>query len=110
MAVRWQGRRWAEADPVKAVTADKDEIALGINSRQNVCRSRGRDFSVIVEELARENAIAKQLQIDISGATVTIKEPEPGNDAENDEEAEGDDAADSKATPSPTRRLQRVPA
>jgi lambda family phage portal protein len=109
LAVRWQGRRWAWIDPLKEIEAVGKEISLGLNSRQNVARSQGRDFEMIAAELAHENKIAKELEIDISGATTTIKEAAPGNDAEDGEDAPAADDASTKAVP-PKRGLHRLTA
>jgi lambda family phage portal protein len=104
LAVRWQGRRWAWIDPLKDIQAVKEEISLGLNSRQNVARSQGRDFELILAELARENELAKAHEVDISGAVVTIKEAAPGNDSENDE------GTDDPAAPAPTASAAAKPA
>jgi lambda family phage portal protein len=102
-AVRFQGRKWAWIDPSKEIQAIKEEIGIGLNSRQNAGRGIGRDFEDIAAELSHENEVAKTLEIDISGAAVTVKEATPGNDAEN----ETTPPAKSDSAP---RALHRVPA
>lgn len=96
--VRFQARRWAWIDPQKEIQAIKQEIGIGLNSRQNAARGIGRHFEELAEELADENEIAKALKIDVSGATVTIKEDAPGNDAETE-----------PATAAPARALHAMP-
>jgi lambda family phage portal protein len=45
------GRSWNWVDPLKDVEAKAAEVALGINSRQNIAREAGRaDFAAIVAE------------------------------------------------------------
>lgn len=46
----FSGRTWAWVDPLKDVNAYEAEIALGLNSRQQICREKGRDFTKIVAE------------------------------------------------------------
>jgi lambda family phage portal protein len=52
------GRNWHWVDPVRDIEAKEREVALGINSRQNIAREAGRpDFSVIVRENEEDSAI-----------------------------------------------------
>ena len=52
------GRNWHWVDPVRDIEAKEREVALGINSRQNIAREAGRpDFSVIVKENEEDSAI-----------------------------------------------------
>jgi capsid protein len=46
----FSGRTWAWVDPARDIAALREEIELGINSRSNVCRERGKDFAKIVAE------------------------------------------------------------
>ena len=46
----FSGRTWSWVDPLKDVQAAREEIILGINSRQSVCRDRGKDFAKVVSE------------------------------------------------------------
>lgn len=46
----FSGRTWAWVDPLKDVQAYEAEVTLGINSRQQICRERGKDFAKIVAE------------------------------------------------------------
>jgi hypothetical protein len=56
------GRNWHWVDPVRDIEAKEREVALGINSRQNIAREAGRpDFSVIV----KENVEDKNVMIDL---------------------------------------------
>lgn len=104
LEVRWQGRRWQPVDPLKDITAIEKEIALGVNSRSAHCRSMGREFEGVLQELAHENELAKQYKVDITGATVTVKEDAPGNDAEDEPDNGKDDTPES--TDKPARMLR----
>jgi lambda family phage portal protein len=46
----FNGRTWAWVDPLKDVEAARAEIELGINSRQNISRERGKDFDKTTAE------------------------------------------------------------
>lgn len=46
----FSGRTWSWVDPMKDVQAAREEILLGINSRQSVARDRGKDFAKILGE------------------------------------------------------------
>jgi lambda family phage portal protein len=112
MEVRFQGRRWPWIDGLKEIEAAGKELALGINSRQNICRSLGRDFETMLEEQAHEYKLAKLYDVDISGATVTAKEDGLANDEEDSaDEEESDTAPPQKvANEKPARALRRISA
>lgn len=46
----FSGRTWNWVDPLKDVDAAAAEVALGINSRQQIARDRGKDFTKIIGE------------------------------------------------------------
>ncbi|MCG2600564.1 MAG: phage portal protein [Achromobacter sp.] len=48
------GRRWDWVDPAKDVRADADAVALGIKSRAQIIRERGRDPDEVWAELDQE--------------------------------------------------------
>lgn len=110
MEVRFQGRRWPWIDGLKEIEAAGKEIGLGVNSRQNICRSLGRDFETILEELAHENKLAKEYEVDVTGATVTVKEAELGNDEEEDDETDAAGSSTSDTGAKPARALRRISA
>lgn len=110
MEVRFQGRRWPWIDGLKEIDAAGKEIGLGVNSRQNVCRSLGRDFETILEELAHENKLAKEYEVDITGATVTVKEDALGNDSEEEDDPGTPESATSDDGAKPARALRRMSA
>lgn len=48
--VEFSGRTWAWVDPVKDLEAARIELELGLNSRQSICRDRGKDFAKTIAE------------------------------------------------------------
>jgi lambda family phage portal protein len=48
--VEFSGRTWPWVDPVKDIQAAREEIDLGINSRQSISREKGRDFAKMVSQ------------------------------------------------------------
>jgi capsid protein len=46
----FNGRRWPWVDPLRDINAAKAEVELGINSRQNIARERGKNFAAITAE------------------------------------------------------------
>lgn len=91
-AGRFQPRTWKWVDPAKEITALKEEIALGINSRTAVAASQGREFEDVVDELRQE---AELLQAAGLSATVTTgSAPQP---AAPKPDASGDDSNDDDA-------------
>ena len=66
-ACTYEYRGWQWVDPVKEMEAATGEVRLGVQSRQNICAERGRDFEDMVEQLAEEQRIAKAAGVDISG-------------------------------------------
>jgi capsid protein len=68
-------------DQGKEVAADGASIALGINSRQRVCKRRGIDFNTIAKELAEEESILRELDITyIVGAPGTMPPVDPNEE------------------------------
>lgn len=56
-AARFQPRTWKWVDPSKEITAIKEEIALGINSRTAVAASLGREIEDVIDELEQETQL-----------------------------------------------------
>lgn len=83
----FSGRTWAWVDPLKDVQAYEAEVALGINSRQQICRERGKDFAKIVAE---NEADADRLEAAGLPSSVGQQAPAPVpatvDDDEDDEE------------------------
>jgi lambda family phage portal protein len=69
----WIPRGWAWVDPLKDVQASSIAIANGLTSRFQVLAEKGEDFEETVEQLADENKIAEQYDVDISGVAAAPK-------------------------------------
>ena len=73
------GWDWA-GNPVQEVAAAENEIAIGTNTRTRISAAKGRDFEENLRQLAREQALADELGIDISPSarreTLTAPAPE----------------------------------
>lgn len=69
-------------DPLKEVDADTKAVALGIKSRQRICRERGLDFFDTVDELAQEQEYAEAAGVEITPkeAASAAKAPEEETD------------------------------
>jgi len=67
-AVRWIAPGWEWVDPLKEAKAAETELELGITTRSKLAASRGEDIEDVFQELAREQARIKELDIaDILG-------------------------------------------
>ena len=70
-------------DPVKDTVAAKNEIDMGINSRTIIAAKKGRQIIDVFDDLERENQLAKDRKIDITGGS--------GANAVIDDEDDDDD-------------------
>lgn len=92
----FSGRTWAWVDPLKDVKAYEAEVALGINSRQRICRERGQDFGKLTLENEEDvdRLEAAGLPSTIGGNPQPVQEESPDDDEDDAEEA----------TPAPRRK------
>jgi lambda family phage portal protein len=65
--VKWNPRGWQAVDPKKDAEAAVIEIRAGLTSRQRILAERGIDFEDVVEELAEEQELADELEVEIGG-------------------------------------------
>lgn len=73
--VRWQPRGWAWVDPLKDQQANKGAIDLGVLTRSDIAAQQGKDLEEIFEQLAREQALAKQFGLALeSGKSGEVNE------------------------------------
>ena len=76
----FSGRTWDWVDPLKDIKAAKEEIALGLNSRQNIAREKGRDFAELIEENEEDvNALESAGLESIVELGTLPQESQPGN-------------------------------
>jgi hypothetical protein len=72
-SIEWIGRTWQWVDPGKEKEAIKTQLDYKIRSRSDVCRSMGRDFKDVVQEISDEEELMRELGI----STAVEKQPEP---------------------------------
>jgi capsid protein len=72
-------------NPLQEVEADLKAIQGGLTSRQEVCLLRGKNFFDIVDQLAEEEAYAKEMNITMVTASPNsiVNAPDGGADAPN---------------------------
>ena len=63
--VRWQPRGWPWVDPKKDAEANRLNLSMGVETRQHILAQQGRDFDDTLEQLAYENARAKEKGVNI---------------------------------------------
>lgn len=65
LAHDWIIPGWPWVDPVKEVTAAKEEIKAGLNTLAGVAAAHGKDWQDILKQRAREQAFAQNLGINL---------------------------------------------
>jgi lambda family phage portal protein len=80
----WQGRRWSWVDPLKDMAANEKAVAMAITSRTRIAAEQGADIDDVFTDLARENARAAALGLDIN--TVTNNEDKTDEQDDQDDE------------------------
>jgi capsid protein len=75
MPVKHTTPRFAELEPVKAVTAETMELAAGLTTRRALLAARGEDVEAVDAELAEEQARAKTLGLVFSNTPVNDNDP-----------------------------------
>jgi lambda family phage portal protein len=73
----WRPRGWAWVDPTKDIAAVRDGIALGIDSRTNALLEEGESLEETFDEIAAEEAMAKQKNINITPSEMKPAAPLP---------------------------------
>jgi len=94
--VNWQPRGYAGYDAYKDAKSYADLINTGIKSRTQIITELGGDPKKVFDELAFENAYAKELGIDINGQQINAYEVKAGaeNQPNEDELNDNGDVAD----------------
>lgn len=90
---RFQGRRWAQVDEVKAVSAAALRIANKLSNRNRECADAGVDFEDNALELAEEEMLMESLGLTTGtseDAKPAAKKPEPDDEDEDEDEEEVD--------------------
>jgi lambda family phage portal protein len=94
-AVEFIPRKWVWIDPSKDAVSTKLLLDYKLRSRTEVCKDLGRDFDDVVQEIARENELMKQLgvqaeQVDANIANMIQPGDNPAEDAVRPAEDETD--------------------
>ena len=82
MDIRWQPRGWPWVDPKKDSEANRNNIGMGVETRQSILAQQGRDFDETLEQLAYEKSRAEQLGVNID---FWLEEENPFGAKEDDE-------------------------
>jgi len=90
LAVRHRPRGWQWIDPEKEARAAMVSIQNGLGTRTGFLAEKGEDIEDVFAELAREQALAEEYGINVSGEVPTAQKDVAG---EADETAGGDEAS-----------------
>ena len=63
----WIPPGWSWIDPLKEVTANTKALQTGQDTLARLCAERGEDWREVLKQRAKEMALAKELELDISG-------------------------------------------
>jgi capsid protein len=96
-SVYWQGRRWAWVDPQKEVAASVEAITNKIKSRTRVIAETGEDIEDVFDEIAAEEALAKEKKINLTAAAKPDKKPSNDNQS-NDKPSDNGEGNDEENT------------
>lgn len=100
---RFQGKRWQWVDPQKEVAAKKEAVALRITSRSRIAAEQGEDWDEIVDELAEEEATAREKGVELEPKPAQTQQASnagssnQGSGGESDGDTDGDAGAESNA-------------
>jgi len=96
MGVRHRPRGWQWIDPEKEAKAAVISIQNGLGTRTGFLAEKGEDLEDVFAELAREQALAREYGISVSGETPTDEKEGNGNEPPDDE-SPGENGNGSKA-------------
>lgn len=85
--VRFQGKTWDWIDPEKEVNAKREAINLKIKSRTRVIAEDGEDIEDVFDEIAEEEAMAKEKGVKLEPAAPAAAKPAPTPQPAADEAA-----------------------
>lgn len=69
MEVRWQAKSWNWVDPLKDIKASIEAINAGIKTHSEVIAEQGGDIEDVFDQLAYEQALAKEKGLILSGVS-----------------------------------------
>jgi lambda family phage portal protein len=97
------GRRWQGVDPVKDANASALEVANKFSSRTRECAARGRAFSEVLFELAREEMEIEELGMTSVTTVEGVKPAQPAQDEADNEPSATEAAATPTKKPAPKK-------
>lgn len=100
---RFIPRPWRSPDPQKDVAAAAQAVALGVTSRTRVCAEQGADFEEVLDELANEEALARQHGVTLNTAAAQATKNPPATAPAG---GQGDGAAANGGDSQPTEGAQ----
>ncbi len=71
-AAEWIPRGWQWVDPEKEGKANTRDLALGVTSRTRIAAHKGDDLGDIFDEIAAENKLAAEKEIDLADPGATL--------------------------------------
>lgn len=86
----WIGGGWGWVDPVKEVEASRKAIDYGLSTLADEVGGQGRDWEEVLAQLAREQAVAKELGVDVrsSGSRQDAAPTKDKDEGKDDAETE----------------------
>lgn len=95
-AVSWTPRRWPWTEPQREIVAAKEELALGLTSRQRILSEQSDgDYKKLIAELQQEAELAREAGVSIGGTNTTAAGASGGSIGDpNADGAPADGAAD----------------
>lgn len=92
--VYWQAKRWAWVDPQKEVSANVEAINNKLKSRTRVIAEQGEDIEDVFDELAEEEALAKEKKLSLAPAAKPADNGKPNGDTDGEEKPNENQTAD----------------
>lgn len=94
-------RPFRSPDPQKDVAAGAQKVALGVTSRTRLCAEEGLDIEQVFQELADEEAMAKDMGVTLNTAAATAHKNPPA-DSQGPKSPDGSTEPDDDETDTPS--------
>ena len=69
MDIRWQAKSWNWVDPLKDIKASVEAINAGLKTHSEVIAEQGGDIEDVFDQLAYEQALAKEKGLVLNGVS-----------------------------------------
>jgi len=96
LAVKWLPRGWAWVDPLKDTQANILGVGNGLATRTELLAERGTDLETVLNTLAEEQKLAKDLDVNISAGAAKPAAASASPDKETGKDDEGEDVDEDK--------------